>query len=135
MTMNGFRYISFLLLLSFSVYLGHSLIPHHHHAEVVPSSINGDCPIQHEDNHKNHHDADDHPWHCHAFNNVDFYKYNARGIQPQVRMIQSMLIPASVTLLDLQPVIVSTGYTCFKIPDKSIECSGAISLRAPPVSV
>ena len=129
--MNGIKYLSFLLLLSFSVFLGHSLVPHHHHAENLKSAVDSSCPIDHED----HHEANKDQMHCHAFNNVNFYQYSDSYIQQSVREIISLMVPLSMTKIES-----STGFESFRyieliIPANSAICRGAISLRAPPVSV
>jgi len=52
------RYIAGLLLICFSAFLGHNLVPHHHHSEVFNSPIATDCPIEHKD-HQGHNPDND----------------------------------------------------------------------------
>lgn len=62
--------IAQLLLIFFSVILGHQWIPHHHHAEVLATAANPSCPLDHQDQHT----SGEHPFHCHAFNELAFFK-------------------------------------------------------------
>ncbi len=50
------RYIAGLLLICFSAFLGHNLVPHHHHSEVFHSPIATDCPFEHGDHQGHDHD-------------------------------------------------------------------------------
>ncbi len=83
--MKVYRHIALLLLISFSAFLGHNLVPHHHHTEALLNPIATDCPIEHEDHHSCDldkegvsHPPDEHPVHCHAFNDVVFEKHNTK---------------------------------------------------------
>ncbi|MCK5135261.1 MAG: hypothetical protein KAR19_05690 [Bacteroidales bacterium] len=129
--MSAKKHISLILLLCFTILLGHNLVPHHHHAEILPGAINTDCPIEHED----HHDSDDHPFHCHAFNNVDFFKINHLDIQKKPGVILIRTISVSKTDLVPSADVESYRYVRLKIPDESAACYGAISLRAPPAFI
>ena len=128
--MDGKGFISFLLLTCFSVFLGHNLVPHHHHAEAVNVALDGDCPTNHED----HHDSEERPMHCHAFNGVDFVKYSHSIVKQPVRVISTLIVPVSKTVLEPPLIFESQRYICLIIPDKTSEFRGAISMRAPPVS-
>ncbi len=126
-------YISIMLLVCFSVFLGHNLVPHHHHAEVVTIPLSIDCPIDHHD----HHDAENHPEeapvHCHAFNDVVFDTYSSPDILRYSRVINTLIVENDLTQeLDLAGF---TNYISIKIPDKSVKYFGSRSLRAPPCSV
>jgi len=129
MDMNAKKYISLLLLPCFSVFLGHNLIPHHHHSEAIKLVVDDYCPIDHED----HRDSDDHPMHCHAFNGIDFVKYNRADVLQPVRIISTLAVPVARIQLELSSTLKFQSYLCFKIPDKSIDFFGANSLRAPPI--
>jgi len=124
------KQISFLLLLGFNILLGHNLVPHHHHAEILPGALNRDCPIEHED----HHDSDDLPFHCHAFNNVAIFKNSPSHLQQQVKEISTLMVPQRQCVMEPLAAFLSYRYICLTIPDKSLNYCGAISLRAPPVS-
>ena len=135
MNMKVYRHIAILLSICFAVFMGHNLVPHHHHSEVVSIPVSSECPVEHGDHHDEDHDAESHPIHCHAFNDVVFHKYGTSNIQPQVRMILEMIPSESISVQD-PPVISGTfRYLCIKIPDKSFQTFGARSLRAPPVLV
>ena len=126
--MNGKRHIPLLLLICFSVFVGHNLIPHHHHTEAISVAIDGDCPIDLED----HHNTNDPPLHCHAFNSVNFVKYSHVEIQQPVRVISTLTLPDSKIQLEPPASFEFQRSICLKIPDKSTGYYGAISLRAPP---
>jgi len=137
--MKVYRYIEILLLICFSVFLGHNLVPHHHHSESLLSPIAADCPIEHEDKHSCAQDAegedhhpDHHPSHCHAFNNVVFQKHNTQVVKPISGFTRIM----SVSYADLIPEPpVNSDFYCFnglKFPIKTIELYGSRGLRGPP---
>ena len=88
MAMNIRMKISFLLLLSFSILLGHNLVPHHHHAEVMERTIDDDCPVEHND----HHGDENEPVHCHAFNAHSFYKVSGQDITQKWKVISAVVI-------------------------------------------
>jgi hypothetical protein len=129
MDMNAKKYISLLLLPCFSVFLGHNLIPHHHHSEAINLVVDDHCPVDHED----HHDSDDHPMHCHAFNGIDFVKYNSPDVLQPVRIISTLAVPEARIQLEPSSTLKFHSYLCLKIPDKSIDFFGSNSLRAPPI--
>jgi hypothetical protein len=133
--MKVYRHISILLSVVFAVFLGHNLVPHHHHSEVVNVPVSSECPVDHGEHHDEDHDAESHPIHCHAFNDVVFDKYSTSTIQPQVRPVLHVIPVDSHTHLDSPARDGSVRYLCIKIPDKSLQTFGARSLRAPPVSV
>ncbi|MGW8316255.1 MAG: hypothetical protein ACWGNV_11685 [Bacteroidales bacterium] len=64
------KFIAQLLLICFSVILGHQWIPHDHHADVLASGSSASCPLDHQDQHI----PGKHPSHCHAFNDLAFFK-------------------------------------------------------------
>ena len=137
--MKVYRHIVLLLLISFSAFLGHNLVPHHHHTEALLNPIANDCPIQHEDHHscdqeaegEDHH-SEDHPTHCHAFNDVVFEKHNTQVIKSlpwhnlDMAVFHTDLIP--------DPSVNSDCYSfnVLKFPLKSIELYGSRGLRGPP---
>lgn len=132
--MRGFRQISILLSIIFGVFLGHNLVPHHHHTEKINVPVTAQCPVEHGDQ-QDDHEADHHPRHCHAFNDVVFDKYSPQQIQPRVRMVQSTIVPVPVAT---PAPAVNAGipmYVCLKIPDPSSRYFGARSLRAPPACI
>ena len=133
MTMKINRHIAILLSFCFAVFLGHNLVPHHHHTEVVNVPAGSECPVEHGDHHDDDHDAESHPIHCHAFNDVVFDKYSTSTIQPPVRLIQAVIPAESLTHQDPPAMDGSARYLSLKIPDISLRILGARPLRAPPV--
>ena len=129
--MDGRKLISFLLLLGFSVLLGHSLAPHHHHSGIPVGAVTDACP---EDN-DGHHDSDENPLHCHAFNNVDFFKDSPTNIQQEPKVISTFMLPFTKITAESPSAFGTLRYICLKLPDQSIKYSGAVSLRAPPYTV
>jgi hypothetical protein len=133
--MKTHRYISIFLTLCFSVFLGHNLIPHHHHSEQVSVPVATECPVDHGDTHEHHQNADHKSLHCHAFNDVVFDKYNSIQIgELNARIL--MLALRSVSCIPApKHTEVFSSYIQFKIPDKPSEYFGARSLRGPPPAV
>ena len=132
--MDGKRYISFLLISCFSVFLGHNLIPHHHHAEQVSVPLATECQEDHQDTHNHPPDSDHEPLHCHAFNDVVFDKYSSLHIQKEYTHILTCGFPSNISKKDPHFKEASLAYMLFKIPDKPSDYFGARSLRAPPLA-
>jgi len=128
-------YISLILSLCFAVFLGHNLIPHHHHAEQLHVPLTSECPIEHSDGHDHDHGGGSHPLHCHAFNDVVFHKYNSAQLPDVSRDISTLFVPVTLQVTPLLARDISTPYLQIKIPDKLLACKGALSLRAPPYHV
>jgi len=134
--MNVNRYIAALLFFCFSAFLGHNLVPHHHHSEIFHSPIATDCPFEHGDQHGHDHDSDTesdhHPVHCHAFNDVVFEKYTNLVGGPWNLQAQSMFVAGK----SLDPEVPQTAprslFTDLKLPCKSHTDIGSRALRAPP---
>ena len=133
MRIKGF--IAKLLLICFSAFLGHNLVPHHHHAEVYPNPMATQCPFEHGDHQghdqDNHSPPGDHPVHCHAFNDVVFQKFNIPSIRPWCGQIHSAIIPDNIQIAEVK-VKSSSLYTFFKLPGTSQTDLGTRALRAPP---
>lgn len=140
--MKAYRHIAILLLFSFSAFLGHNLVPHHHHAEAFLNPIATDCPVEHSDHHscdqeaeENDPHSNDHPTHCHAFNDVVFEKYSTQHIKPLSGQIHLMTL-AQTDLLTDPPVIRSFYFfNGLKFPLSTIERYGSHKLRGPPLTV
>ncbi len=139
--MKVYRYIAIVLLICFSAFLGHNLVPHHHHSEALANPISSDCPIQHEDHHGCDQDkhqegeedhADDHPIHCHAFNDVVFEKFDTREVKPLIGYLSDLTVSHADLLPD--PLACKDFYFFdgLKIPPKTIELCGTRDLRGPP---
>jgi len=127
------RIISGILLFCFSAFLGHNLVPHHHHSEIFHSPIATTCPFEHSDTHEHDHAADEHPTHCHAFNDVIFKKYNAPSLRPWAGSIQAMMVPGTFTLPEEEQLCSPYIYAVLKPPCIPVVYLGSRDLRAPPV--
>lgn len=132
--MNTKRHIAILFLICFAIYLGHNLIPHHHHSEVFSVPMSSQCPVNYDDNHydERDHNTEKHPLHCHAFNNLVINKYSTQVFRPELRVIQSLLLRESASVPESPCLNGTSPLLSFKIPDKSVRIQGAHSLRAPP---
>ena len=131
--MKAHRYISIFLTLCFSVFLGHNLIPHHHHSEQVIVPVSAECPVDHGDTENHQHDADHDPLHCHAFNDVVFDKYNSNQFRDVSTHNHMLSIPSIIAGVAPIPTEILSAYFQFKIPDKPSDYFGSRSLRGPPV--
>ena len=127
------RHISIFLTFCFWVFLGHNLIPHHHHSEQVSVPVSEECPMDHGDSLKHQHDADHSPLHCHAFNDVVFDKCNSFQIRKAIPNNLSLEYTLSMMVVAPEHWGISSGYIHLIIPDKPPEDIGARPLRAPPV--
>jgi hypothetical protein len=124
------RDISILLLLSFSVMVGHSVIPHHHHSEIVVKTVTDPCPVDHED----HHNTDEGDGHCHAFNELLFNKTDLFDILKDSKRLS--LHAAAISEITKTCLLDNKFYIYFplKIPGPSVSCFGSVTLRGPPAS-
>lgn len=133
------RYIAGLLLICFSVLLGHNLIPHHHHSEVFHSPITSDCPFEHGDTHAHDHDAgadhdaDEHPKHCHAFNELVFQKHSVPVLRPWTGILTAMMVPGQLILNQEEQPGSPYIYAVHKPICITTVYPGSKDLRAPPV--
>ena len=132
------RYIAGLLLLCFSVFLGHNLVPHHHHSEALHNPIVTDCPFDHGDHQEHDYDseadteAEEHPVHCHAFNNVLFDKYNLTLNNPGTGQVLAMMVSGQTSALEEMLMLTSSLFPLLKLPAKSLTDLGTRALRGPP---
>jgi len=93
------KQISQILLGCFSVILCHQWIPHHHHSEVVPVEATDSCPVEHEDQDS----PGEHPFHCHAFNELAFFKEDIADSldkKPETEQLD-LVMATTLTLTDL----------------------------------
>lgn len=132
--MKGTGQISIILSICFAVYLGHNLVPHHHHVEVVNVPVGSQCPVEHENPHCGDHETEGHPIHCHAFNDVVFNKYKVLEVVHHSRAIISIAATGAAGIPDFPVIDDSFRYSFLKIPDLVVDYFGARSLRAPPQS-
>jgi len=134
------RHIAWLLLMCFSAFLGHNLVPHHHHSEAFLNPIATDCPVEHGDHHgcdqdgdaEDHH-SDQHPTHCHAFNDVVFEKHPSKVLTPDSRQIRITITSAPELVPDLRLTQIFYKYSGQKFPLRIIELYGSRYLRGPPL--
>jgi len=122
------KHISLFLLFGFSILLLHSLVPHHHHAEVLSGTVHKECPVEHND----HHDSDNQPWHCHAFNNVDLYNYSSTISQHPSKVMVKLIIPVPELSVEKPPSKREYLYSGINKQYRPVRPPGIISLRAPP---
>lgn len=133
------RYLAGLLLLCFSVFLGHNLVPHHHHSEASLRPIATACPVEHGDHQGHDHESDadtkaeEHPIHCHAFNDVVFVKYKVPINNPATGQLLSMVVSGQAIALEEPPMLSSSRNILLKLPCKSHTDLGTRALRGPPV--
>ncbi|MEN8156168.1 MAG: hypothetical protein ABFS10_04405 [Bacteroidota bacterium] len=129
--------IAIILLISFSILIGHNLVPHHHHAEVLTTPQSDSCPIDHHDHHDHDDDDDDDNGdtgtkHCHAFNNIDFVKYNHTEVSIPEKASVNLIIDHSTTLPDPHADLVSAQQICLKLPIRPAPFLNLHFMRAPP---
>lgn len=144
------KYIPVLLLLCFAVIPAHNMVPHHHHSGVIYPVHGEACPEgdhdhqdgpqdDHQSDHQNNHQKDHqddhrkaHPVHCHAFNEISFYKNVLPGISgpselPVLYAIYAAPADACNETHALKNTIVPPT-----VPYYSRYCGNQISLRGPP---
>ena len=133
------RHIALLFLICFSAFLGHSLVPHHHHGEALLNPIATDCNVPHGDHHccdlpiegNDPHQGDSNT-HCHAFNDVVFAKYQAKAFIPLSGFARIMLASAKDLVPGPQVQQVFYKYKSLKFPLRILELVGSRDLRGPP---
>lgn len=139
--MKAYRYIAALLLICFSAFLGHNLVPHQHHSESLQSPLTTDCPYEHGDQHGHDHDGDadtndeEHPVHCHAFNDIVFEKYQVHLNKPGSSQVLAMVVPGQILVPDVPTVLTSSPFKQLKLPCRSHTDLGTRALRGPPALV
>ena len=130
--MKGKQHIALLLLLAFFAYLGHNLVPHHHHDGVLRHTEESNCSHSHEhDEAASHENEEDAPDHCHAFNSLVFAKHQSSGIRRVEHTLQAFLLPADENEPEL-PGPKITAFNYFKPPPPEALPPGSRSPRAPP---
>lgn len=124
--MKVYRYTVWLLMICFSAYLGHNLVPHHHHGEAFPNPMAGSCPENHI--------PGKHPIHCHAFNDTVFEKFQIQVFRPLYA--HHLITTVSCTDPIPAPAISqeSDGTVRPALLHESVECYGSPGLRGPPTA-
>ena len=138
--MKAYRYIAALLLICFSAFLGHNLVPHQHHSEAFQSPLTSNCPYEHGDQHGHNHDGDtdtdtneeELPVHCHAFNDVVFVKYQVHLNKPGSGQVLAMVVPGQILVPDVPALLTSSPFRLLKLACRSHTDVGTRALRAPP---
>lgn len=125
--MKGLKYISYLLLISILILIGHNLVPHHHHVASVDHPSSHECPAEEHD-HQNDEGQD-----CHAFNDLNFVKYTPSGLPDPADISWDFLCkdPGPVDKPDFDSP--KQLHPLLKLPPVSAELTGNHSLRGPPV--
>ena len=130
--MKVYRYTGWLLMICFSAFLGHGLVPHHHHGETFLNPIATDCPVQHEDQHCS--GQEKHPVHCHAFNDVVFEKFQTQVLAPLYGQHLVMAVPFNDPVPDPETSLEMDGPVRLTWLHKGIEYYGSLCLRGPPLT-
>lgn len=125
--MKGLKYISFLLLLSILILIGHSMVPHHHHAGSAPHATSEECP---EGDHEHH---DEERSDCHAFNDLNFVKYNPSVIPAPADVSWDFIRNDPGQIKKTRFIALTVLHPLLKPPIVSAELTGTHSLRGPPV--
>jgi hypothetical protein len=125
--MSGKKHISVLLLVSFSILIGHNLVPHQHYLETPSSPLSHACPSGQND----HQDGHTGTRHCHAFNNIDLEKYNPSGMPDPVSLNTNLTATGPCVPGPVEETEISRLFRQ-KNPNFPAPGSGPASLRAPP---
>lgn len=122
------KHIGQLLLLCFSVFLAHNLVPHHHHSGQIASPECGTCPAEHGD----HHEERGQETHCHAFNDLAFNKVKSNQWTADV----SHVLVQDMDAASIPDPVFQASETALDVPPKALlpspEGSASIAPRAPP---
>ena len=127
--MNKRLLISFFLLISYTVLLGHSIIPHHHHHNGQNHSVS----FEHQKIYNNHHSCECNGIACTA--SSDVHLNNSKTTETEDRAIVNTLFAETMLWFepDLFTGINDNRVIPFKIPIKGFWRGGKVSSRAPPV--
>jgi len=127
--MKGLKYISVLLQVSIGILIGHNLVPHHHHVAMVNHPSSHECPPgDHE-----HHNEDPGSKHCHAFNDIQFVKYNQSQLPMPADLSPLMISADPKQLPEPQSCNSNSLHSGKDHPVLLAKYSGSHSLRGPPV--
>ena len=129
------RYIAGILILCFSAFLGHNLIPHHHYTDSFDGPVSSACPLQHDDQSGYRGHGDDGvlpPSHCHAFNDVVLEKFSLPQTIPVRLHMLLMEIPgqSGISQLPAWNDCSLDGYC--PLPGHDDPAMVIRALRAPP---
>ena len=127
------KHISLVLLAAFSIIMAHNMVPHHHHLDPVAHASPLNCPLDHADHPDTGHEHDQKEGHCHAFNDIDFVKYNTSGIPRPVKMVFDHLYPVPGVDTEPETIRINRPLLCRKISLQDAETKGPHLMRAPPL--
>ena len=118
------------MLLSYSVLLGHSFIPHNHHQGSINISLQNTCKVLDSDN---HHECNCDENTCIAFNELVFLKNNTSETKDKILIITFFLDPLFKVAPEPDFQAEKFCHVPLKIVYASYNLIGFISLRGPPV--
>jgi hypothetical protein len=133
------RYITGLLLLCFSVFLGHNLVPHDHLSEISCTPFADTCPskqgdqTKHERQNEANTNSDSHHAHCHAFNDVILEKFSPLVYNPEPVQWHPILIPGPESVADISLLLTPNLFPFYWQSCSSSSDIRTQALRAPPV--
>ena len=127
--MKGLKLISVLLLVNIGTLIGHNLVPHHHHVAMVNHPSSHECPAGDHD----HHNEDPGSKHCHAFNDIQFVKYNQSQLPVPADLSSLMIGTDSLQVPEPQSGMANTIHPRQNPAVLPSAYSGKLSLRGPPV--
>jgi len=130
--MNAKSLISILLASLILVYVGHSIIPHHHHLDDV--ATHEGCAQHDSDDQQGYSDKPSN--HCHAFNGLEYFSgFEKFSVRLSTQAVNRNLLGV-IPLID-EPLLSVFSET--RNRGSSFECCGHLGrysgLRAPPLSV
>ena len=129
------RYITGILILCFSAFLGHNLIPHHHYSDSFDGPVSSACPLQHDDQSGHRGRGGDGvlpPTHCHAFNDVVLEKFSLPETIPVRLQMQFMEIPRQSGISQLPAWNACNPDGSRSLPGHDDPAMVIRALRAPP---
>lgn len=129
------RYISGILILCFSAFLGHNLIPHHHYTDSFDGPVSSACPLQHDDQSgRRGHGVNGllPPAHCHAFNDVVLEKFSLPETIPVRLQMHLKEIPGQSGISQLPAWNIGSLDESRPLPGNDDPAMVIRALRAPP---
>ncbi len=130
--LNRERIISLLLLLCFAVIPAHGMVPHVHHNGVT-NPLHGDsCPAGNHDHAQSQ--GKKQPAHCHAFNEISFYKQAIPGLSKPSEMPVLYAYIASPRRSECDVIILSGTVIPRPVVYTSRHLGNANAIIGPPSS-
>lgn len=116
-----------LFLMAFGALMGHGMVPHHHHADILCQEGKSHDPAGEGDHHEHPPAA-----HCHAFNNLDLQDHSTHPVVT-VRSLDLFHAAPAVTGNDLRSPETPTRFRSHRIQAADAGCPETSGLRGPPV--